>query len=111
MRILLDECLPRVLGQELSEHHVRTVREMQWSGSKNGKLLALTAQEFDVFLTVDSNMRYQQNMITFAIAVVTLVTVSNRLEHILPLVPHLLEILPTIQPYTLTELTVSKPSS
>jgi hypothetical protein len=63
MRILLDECVPRRLARELAGHDVRTVPEMGWSGKRNGELLQLMAgQGFEVFLTVDQNLRYQQNL-------------------------------------------------
>ncbi|TAE30125.1 MAG: hypothetical protein EAZ92_05105 [Candidatus Kapaibacterium sp.] len=104
MRILLDECLPRLLKSELPEHEVRTVREMKWNGIKNGKLLALAAQEFDVFLTVDRNMQYQQNLLTVEIAIVALAPFSNRLEDILPLMPRTREVLSTIQAKMIVEI-------
>lgn len=86
MRVLLDECVPRRLKRELSGHEVRTVTERGWSGVKNGSLLALAEAEFDVFLTVDQNLKYQQNLTTFRIAVVLLVARNNRLKTLLPLV-------------------------
>jgi hypothetical protein len=64
MKVLLDECVPRKLRRELPEHEVLTVMEQGWSGIKNGKLLALAAPEFDVFLTIDQNLKYQQNLKT-----------------------------------------------
>jgi hypothetical protein len=63
MRILLDECVPRRLGQELRGHDVRTVPEMGWSGKKNGELLQLmVGQNLDVLLTVDQTLPHQQNL-------------------------------------------------
>jgi len=63
MRILLDECAPKRIRCELAGHDVVTVVEMGWSGKKNGELLKLIAGEtFDVFITVDQNLRYQQNL-------------------------------------------------
>jgi uncharacterized protein DUF5615 len=56
MKVLLDECVPRKLRLELTEHAVLTVTEHGWSGIKNGKLLALAETEFEVFLTVDQNL-------------------------------------------------------
>lgn len=64
MRILLDESLPRRLSQTLAEHAVSTVVEAGWSGIQNGKLLALAAEQFDVFITADQNLQYQQNLAT-----------------------------------------------
>jgi hypothetical protein len=100
----LDECLPRILNDELSEHEVRTTHEMQWHGIKNGKLLALAAHEFDAFVTVDKSLRYQQNVVNVDIAIVTLGPKTNRFEDILPLVPRLREVLPRLRPRTVTEI-------
>jgi len=87
MKVLLDECVPRKLRRELAEHDVLTVTERGWSGIKNGKLLALAEAEFDVFLTVDQNLKYQQNLEAFDIGVILLVARSNRLKTLLPLMP------------------------
>ena len=73
MRILLDESLPRRLSRSLAEHDVRPVAEGGWSGTKNGKLLALAAVQFDVFVTADRNLQYQQNLAALPVAVVVLV--------------------------------------
>ncbi len=89
MRILFDESLPNRLRHSLPSHTVQTVVEMSWSGTKNGKLLALAAVEFDVILTVDKNMKYQQNIKTIPIAVVVLDSVSNELAFLLPFIPKL----------------------
>ena len=69
---------------------------MGWAGTKNGQLLALAAAEFDVFITVDRNLSFQQNLLTFDIAVVVLQAPSNRLADLKPLVPKILSILPTV---------------
>jgi hypothetical protein len=87
MKVLLDECMPRKLRRELTEHAVLTVTERGWSGIKNGKLLALAETEFEVFLTVDQNLRYQQNLKAFSIGVILLVARNNRLKTLLPLMP------------------------
>jgi predicted nuclease of predicted toxin-antitoxin system len=88
MRILLDEDLPRRLGASLSGHEVSTVQRCGWSGIKNGKLLALAATKFDVFLTMDGNLEYQQNLSKLPIAVLVVTAVSNRMEHLVPVVQH-----------------------
>ncbi len=62
MKILIDESLPRYLKRMLAEHDAQTVQDMGWAGIKNGKLLNLAESEFDVFLTADKNIRYQQNL-------------------------------------------------
>ena len=69
MCILLDESLPRRLSRALAEHTVTTVVEAGWSGVKNGKLLALAAGQYDVFVTADRNLQYQQNLSSLPLAV------------------------------------------
>jgi len=91
MRVLLDECVPRRLKRELSGHEVFTVTDHGWSGIKNGRLLA--DAEFDVFLTVDQNLKYQQNLSAFRISVILLVARNNRLQTLLPLMPEVREML------------------
>ena len=86
MRILLDEDLPRRLGTLLLGHDATTVQRSGWAGIKNGKLLALAATKFDVFLTMDGNLEYQQNLATLPIAVLVVEAISNRIEHLAPLV-------------------------
>ena len=97
MRVLLDECVPRRLKRELSGHQVYTVTEHGWSGIKNGTLLALADKEFDVFLTVDQNLKYQQNLSAFQIAIILLVARDNRLQTLLPLMPEVREALGMIK--------------
>jgi predicted nuclease of predicted toxin-antitoxin system len=61
MKVLLDECVPRQMRRYLATHSVSTVQEMGWSGSRNGQLLALAeANHFEVFVTADKNIAYQQ---------------------------------------------------
>jgi predicted nuclease of predicted toxin-antitoxin system len=62
MKILIDESLPRYLKRVLTSHDVRTVQEMGWAGVENGALLELAESDFEVFLTADKNIRYQQNL-------------------------------------------------
>ena len=64
MRILLDECLDWRLCRALPAHHCVSVRAMGWSGLTNGELLKKAAEDFDVFLTADSNLSFQQNLTT-----------------------------------------------
>ena len=71
MRLLLDESLPIRLRRSLPDHAVKTVVETGWGGVKNGKLLALAATAFDVLLTVDKNLQYQQNLAMTDLALVT----------------------------------------
>ena len=96
MKVLLDECVPRKLGRELTDHEVFTVTERGWSGIKNGNLLTLAAPEFDVFLTVDQNLKYQQNLKNFSIGIILLIARNNRLKTLLPLMPEVKEVLSKI---------------
>ena len=89
MRLLLDECVPARLRRSLPSHEVSTVGIEGWSGIKNGKLLALAAQRFDAFITVDKNLPYQQNTSTLPVAVLVLNTLSNELPYLVPLIPAL----------------------
>ena len=104
MRILLDESLPRDLAALLTGHEVETVRGARWSGVRNGKLLALAATRFDVFLTADRNIEYQQNLAALPIAIVVLVLRRTRIESIAPLVPELLKQLNRLPPRTLRKV-------
>ncbi|MGV0025584.1 DUF5615 family PIN-like protein [Phormidesmis priestleyi] len=94
MKLLLDECIDRRLAREFVGYEVKTVPQMGWAGIKNGQLLALVEEEFDVFITVDRNLSFQQNLPQFDVAVVVLQAPSNRLADLKPLVPAVLAILP-----------------
>jgi hypothetical protein len=90
VRVLLDECVDWRLGRELASHEVKTARQTGWTTLKNGELLALASAQFDVFVTVDRNLAFQQNVVSFSIAVVVLQARTNRLADLGPLVPSLL---------------------
>lgn len=92
MKLLLDECLDRKLG-EFPGYEVKTVLQMGWAGVKNGQLLALAEVGFDVFITVDRNLSFQQKLPQFDIAVIVLQAPSNRLADLKPLTPKILAIL------------------
>jgi len=104
MRILLDEDLPLRLGALLVGHRIETVHRSGWSGIKNGELLALAATWFDVFLTMDGNLEFQQNLATLPISVLVVDAVSNRLGHLTPLVPSILRELNHIPPKSLRRI-------
>ncbi len=100
MRILLDESLPIELRDELPQHSIRSVQEMGWSALKNGELLRRAVGQFDVFLTADQNLQYQQNVRNLPIAVAVLVAKSNRIQSLKPLIPDLLSALASHEPRT-----------
>jgi hypothetical protein len=101
MKLLLDECIDAYgyananLLREFVDYEVKTVPQMGWAGVKNGQLLALAEAEFDVFITVDRNLSFQQNLPQFNIAVIVLQAPSNRLADLKPLAPKVLAILAT----------------
>lgn len=87
MKILLDNCVNWRLAQFFKRYEVLHVRELGWQDSSNGKLLAAAEQSgFQVLVTVDKNMRHQQNLIEFSINLITLDSASIRLNDLLPLV-------------------------
>jgi hypothetical protein len=98
MRVLLDECVPRGLRKELPGHQIKTVAEAGWAGVKNGALLLLAAQQFDVLVTVDRNLEHQQNVSGVAIAVIVVHVRSNDIDVLRPLMPAVLEALAKARP-------------
>ena len=81
MKILLDECVPWPLRKELAGHECSTAQFEGWAGVKNGELLQLAEEKFDLFVTADQNMRYQQNLHGRSIAILVLST--NKLSRLL----------------------------
>lgn len=96
MRVLLDECIDRRLATEIEGHDVVTVPQAGWAGIKNGDLLRLAQEQFDVFVTVDRNLSFQQPLPQFNIAVIVLRAPTNRLNDLRPLVPQLQQMLPLV---------------
>ena len=96
MRILIDECLDWRLCRSLVGHDCASVQKMGWSGLTNGALLEKAQQEFDVFLTGDQNLTFQQPTSRFELGVVVLHAESIQLRHY-PLMPKVLAVLPTLK--------------
>ena len=94
MNILLDECVDQRLATDFAGHVVMTVHQMGWKGKQNGELLALAEKDFEVLITTDRNLSFQQNLPRFNIAVVVLKSPSNRLRDLRAIVPALLKALP-----------------
>jgi predicted nuclease of predicted toxin-antitoxin system len=97
MRILIDECLDWRLCESLTGHDCTSVRRMGWSGLTNGALLRKAETEFDVFITGDRNLSFQQTASDFDIAVIVLHAESIQLSHTRPLMPKVSGILRTLQ--------------
>ena len=99
MRILIDESLPALLAAEFEGFDVSTVRRQGWIGLRNGVLLrAAVDAGFDVLITADRALRYQQNLRTIGISVLVLVRMRNRFRDVRMLVPQVLSILPLLRP-------------
>ena len=99
MRIILDECLPRRLKNDLAGHSVQTVPEAGLAGTKNGRLLTTAIEPLcDCFITVDGGMEYQNRVIDRPYAVVVLHARSNRYQDFLPLLPALQSLLANLVP-------------
>ena len=97
MKILLDECVDRRFARELRGHEVKTAPECGWAGIKNGSLMKLAEAEFDVFITVDRNLSFQQNLPQYQIAVIVLRCVTNRYQDLAPFAPKVIESLQNLQ--------------
>jgi predicted nuclease of predicted toxin-antitoxin system len=97
MKLLLDECAPRRLKNYFVGHDVSTIEQAGFKGLKNGNLLRAAEGKFEVLITVDKNIEYQQNTAALPLAIVILAAASNRLESLLPLIPNALKVLETIK--------------
>ncbi len=97
MKILLDECVDERLARDFAGHDVLTVKDMGWKGKQNGDLLTLAENNFDILVTTDRNMSFQQNLTRLNISVVVLVAATNRLNDLRALVPSSLKLLPFLR--------------
>ncbi len=100
MRILLDECVTKRVRPLLAGHDVLTVREMGWGGITNGKLLTRCCDSgFDVFLTIDKNLRHQQNTDRYPVIIAVLNVNSSSLAKVARFIPAFLSLLPNMEPH------------
>ncbi len=90
--------MPRKLRRDLPGFFVRTAQEEGWAAFKNGELLRRAAAAFDVLVTIDQRMRYQQNMTQLQIGVVVIEVPDTRIIFLRALLPQLREALERIQP-------------
>jgi hypothetical protein len=105
MKVLLDECVNSKLAKRISGHVVSTVTRQHWNGIKNGQLLTRAVDAgFQVFVTIDKSLSFQNHIASFPVAVVVMGLPSNALEDLLPLLPQLLEVLAKPIPGTVTLL-------
>lgn len=97
-RVLLDSCVDQRLARCLPDYDVVHARELSWERLQNGQLVRAAAQQFDILITVDKNMRHQTQLVGIGLAVAVLDVRRNRLDQLLPLVPRLIEALSTAVP-------------
>lgn len=98
MRILPDENLPADLAGELAGHEVSTVTRQGWQGIKNSELLRRAQGRFDVLVTMDRNLEFQQDIAGFEVSILVLLAPSNRMVHLRPLVPAIVTALNAVRP-------------
>ncbi len=89
MKILFDNGVPKKLRKYLPEHDIETCGQRDWSSYSNGRLLSLAQRDFDVLITTDANIEYQQALPGYDIALLVLRAFDSRLESYLPLVPEI----------------------
>ena len=97
MRVLIDECLNWRLSRALTGHYAVSAQKMGWAGLENSVLLIEAEKQFDVFITGDLNLNFQQDVTKYNIAVVVLHAESTQLHDTLPLMPKVLALLPTLK--------------
>jgi hypothetical protein len=105
MRILLDECVPWPMHRLLTNHSCTSVQAQGWGGIKNGELLRLAEIDFDLFITSDQNIRYQQNLAGRKIAVLELST--NDIERIEAAASLIQDAIDKIEPEQFLQLEIS----
>ena len=105
MKILLDESVPHIVQTRLSHLDIRTVQDMGWAGIKNGELLQRAEAEFNVFLTADQQLRYQQNLSGRTLAIIVLPT--SQVRTVVSLLPAIEDSLKRVQPGMLHEIPLS----
>jgi predicted nuclease of predicted toxin-antitoxin system len=106
MKILIDECLPAALKGKLIAmgHECQTVRQAGFGAKKNGELLTLAESRWDVLLTSDRNIKYQQNMAGRSVSILILCVKTNRMKDVLPLMPACAQALLSIRPGQVVEV-------
>lgn len=98
MKVLIDECMPARLVLELAGFEATTVPKHGWASVKNGELLALAAQQFDAFVTIDKGLLFQNSILKLDLAVIGLSANSNSFNDVKPLVAELIGLLPRVEP-------------
>jgi len=95
MKILLDECVTKLLKAHLPAHNVFTVTQMRWNGLKNGELLSQCASAgFDVVLTIDKNISTQQNIAKYPLIIIVFHSVTSKIDELVQFIPSFEKALP-----------------
>jgi hypothetical protein len=98
MNLLLDECVTKKLKSQLLDFEVYTVSELGWNGVKNGKLMTLCVENnFDVLLTIDKNMMYQQNLEKYPIIIAVINSFTSKYEELILFIPFLIKQMPFLE--------------
>ena len=97
MKLLLDECVTRHLKRDLPRHDVHTVEEAGFKGLENGELLKAASGSYDVLITVDRNIPYQQNIVGLDIVILILAAKRNSYVRLKPLIQRALSALDTMK--------------
>ena len=108
MKLLLDECVTRLFKRDFVGHEVMTVAEAGYRGLKNGALLRTASAKFDVLITVDRNLQFQQNIRSLRIAVLILVAGGITYDDLKPMTPQLEDALKLIRPGEIVVIETSK---
>ena len=108
IKILLDECLPKKLKYRIeeldSEYIAKTTPELGWASHSNGELLSVAEGEFDVFITSDKNLSFQQSILTSSLQVLLLKARTNTYEDLFPLVEKIPSVIKAHQPGKFIEI-------
>ncbi len=88
MKILLDECVTKRLKKHLDTFEVFTVRELNLGGTQNGKLMKFCVENnFDILLTIDKNLMYQQNLEKYPVTIVVINSLTSKMEELVTFLP------------------------
>jgi len=109
--VLFDEDVPRPLRRNLPGFDIQTVVEAGWAGTKNGELLRLAQTRFDVFLTADRNLPFQQNIAQLTLGVVVLALGTTKLDELIPHAASIIAAIDSVQPGSVELIEVFQPDS
>ena len=100
MKILLDECVTKRLKKHLEEFEVFTARELGLGGLKNGKLMTYCVENnFDILLTIDKNLMFQQNLDKHPVTIVVFNSFSSKIEKLIYFLPSFKSQIESFQKY------------